>query len=111
MGLQATRKAIVNFFLHFHPYKIDVRAIKLNRTFGLGGIAALLSVILFITGLMLKFVYVPSAAEAYNSIITIKTEIIFGNFIRNLHYWSAMLLVVVAFLHLIRVFYSQSFYN
>lgn len=110
MSLHATRKAIVNFFLHLHPFKVDSRAVKFNRTFGLGGIAALLSVILFVTGLMLKFVYVPSATHAYDSIVSLKQNLIFGNFIRNLHYWSAMLMVVVVFFHFIRVFYSQAIY-
>lgn len=30
---------------------------------------------------------------------------------RNLHYWSAMLLVVVAFLHVLRVFYSMAIFE
>ncbi|PWD98447.1 cytochrome b N-terminal domain-containing protein [Marinilabilia rubra] len=106
----ATKKAIKKFILHLHPLKIDKRAIAFNRTFGLGGIAALLFTILFITGMMLKFVYIPSAGQAHDSILSLKNDIIFGNLLRNLHYWSAMLLVVVAFLHLVRVFYSQSLF-
>ncbi|MGQ1889172.1 cytochrome b N-terminal domain-containing protein [Thermophagus sp. OGC60D27] len=109
-GDSSTSKAIKKFILHLHPNKIDSRAIAITRTFGLGGIAALLFFILFITGMLLRFVYVPSADQAYDSILTLKNEIIFGNLLRNLHYWSAMLLVVVVFLHLIRVFYSQSLF-
>jgi quinol-cytochrome oxidoreductase complex cytochrome b subunit len=110
MGKPLTHKAIKNFFLHLHPLKIDPRAIRFNRTFGLGGIAALLIVVLFFTGLLLKFIYVPSASGAYDSIVFLQQEIIFGRFLRNLHHWSAMLLVVVVFLHLVRVFYSQSIF-
>jgi quinol-cytochrome oxidoreductase complex cytochrome b subunit len=105
-----TDKAVKKFILHLHPLKIDSRAIKFNRTFGLGGIAALLFTNLFITGMMLRFVYIPSAGQAHDSILNLKDNIIFGDLLRNLHYWSAMLLVVVAFLHLIRVFYSQSIF-
>jgi quinol-cytochrome oxidoreductase complex cytochrome b subunit len=104
----STNKAIIRFVLHLHPPKIDKRAIKFSRTFGLGGLAALLLTMLFVTGMLLKFVYIPSAGQAYDSILKLKNDIIFGNLLRNLHYWSAMLLVVVAFLHLIRVFYSQA---
>ncbi|GAO29664.1 hypothetical protein [Geofilum rubicundum] len=46
----ATHKAITRLLLHLHPQRIDTRAIKFNRTFGLGGIAALLMVLLFVTG-------------------------------------------------------------
>lgn len=103
--------SIVGFLLHLHPKKLRVEAIRFDRTFGLGGIAALLFLILFITGMMLRFAYIPSAAEAYDSIVNLQQLVLFGSFLRNLHYWSAMLLVVVAFLHLIRVFYSQSIFG
>jgi quinol-cytochrome oxidoreductase complex cytochrome b subunit len=103
--------SIARFFLHFHPKKVRVEAIRFDRTFGLGGIAALLFVILFITGMLLRFAYIPSAAEAYDSIVHLQQEVLFGSLLRNLHYWSAMLLVVVAFLHLVRVFYSQSIFE
>ena len=101
---------ITKFLLHLHPRKIEPKAIVFTRTFGLGGIAALLFVILFVTGMMLRFAYVPSGAGAYDSIVRLQDEVIFGNLLRNFHYWSAMLLVVVSFLHLVRVFYSQAIY-
>jgi quinol-cytochrome oxidoreductase complex cytochrome b subunit len=110
MKNRPTHKAIKNFVLHLHPLKIDARATAYNRTFGLGGIAALLTTILFVTGLFLKFEYIPSAGKAYDSILSLKHDIIFGSLLRNIHYWSAMLLVVVTFLHLMRVFYSQSIF-
>ncbi len=106
----ATQKAITRLLLHLHPPKIDEQAIKWNRTFGLGGIAALLFVILFFTGLLLRFVYVPSVEGAYDSIVALNNNTLFGRLLRNLHYWSATLLVIVTFLHLVRVFYSQSIY-
>lgn len=103
-------KAITQFLLHLHPKKVESRAIVFNRTFGLGGIAALLFVILFVTGMLLRFAYVPSGAGAYDSIVRLQNQVIFGQLLRNFHYWSAMLLVVVSFLHLVRVFYSQAIY-
>ncbi|MFV0591999.1 MAG: cytochrome b N-terminal domain-containing protein [Draconibacterium sp.] len=102
--------AITKFLLHLHPRKIESRAIVFTRTFGLGGIAALLLIILFLSGMLLRFAYVPSGAGAYDSIIRLQEQVIFGELLRNLHYWSAMLLVVVSFLHLTRVFYSQAIY-
>jgi len=76
----------------------------------LGGIAALLFVLLFITGLLLRFAYVPSEKGAYDSILYLQEDVLFGQLLRNMHYWCGMLLVVVSFLHVIRVFYSQSIY-
>ncbi|MCU4176188.1 cytochrome b N-terminal domain-containing protein [Carboxylicivirga sp. N1Y90] len=104
-------KAITRLLLHLHPKKVNVQAIKFNRTFGLGGIAALLFVLLFISGMLLRFAYVPSVKGAYDSIVDLQENILFGSILRNLHYWSGMLLVVVSFLHVLRVFYSQSIYH
>ncbi|MBN2165863.1 MAG: cytochrome b N-terminal domain-containing protein [Marinilabiliaceae bacterium] len=104
-------KGVVSkFFLHLHPAKINVQALKYNRTFGLGGIAALLIIILVITGMILRFVYVPSIKGAYDSIVNYQNDVWFGHFVRNIHYWSGMLLVVVMFMHILRVFYSNSIY-
>lgn len=104
-------RAITKFLLHLHPKKVEPKAIVFNRTFGLGGIAALLFVILFMTGMLLRFAYVPSGSGAYDSIVRLRDEVIFGRLLRNFHYWSAMALVVVSFLHLVRVFYSQAIYH
>lgn len=108
---KGTNKAITKLLLHLHPPKVNAQSIKYTRTFGLGGIAALLFVLLFISGLLLRFVYVPSEKGAYDSIIYLQNEVLFGQLLRNMHYWSGMLLVVVSFLHVVRVFYSQSIYH
>lgn len=110
MSKTGTENAISKFLLHLHPNKINSQAIKYTRTFGLGGIAALLFVLLFITGMLLRFVYIPSEKGAYDSIVYLQNEVLFGQLLRNMHYWCGMLLVVVSFLHVIRVFYSQSIY-
>ena len=73
--------SIEKFILHLHPAKVDERAIKFNRTFGLGGIAALLFVILFITGLILRFSYIPTIDHAYDSVVNLQKHSIFGHFI------------------------------
>ncbi|WP_439184204.1 cytochrome b N-terminal domain-containing protein [Carboxylicivirga taeanensis] len=110
MNQPATQKAISKFLLHLHPVKVNSQSIRYSRTFGLGGIAALLFVLLFITGMFLRFTYVPSQRGAYDSIIYLQNSVLFGQLLRNMHYWCGMLLVVVSFLHVIRVFYSQSLY-
>ena len=90
---------------------MTVGAIKFNRTFGLGGIAALLFVILFVTGLILRFSYIPTVEHAYDSVLNLQRNTVFGQFIRNLHHISAKLMMVVVFLHLLRTYYSQSIFG
>jgi quinol-cytochrome oxidoreductase complex cytochrome b subunit len=96
-------------FLHLHPAKVSESALRLNRTFGLGGMAALLFVLQIITGILLRFYYVPSPAEAYDSIIFLKNKVLFGPFIRNIHYWSGVFLLLIAFVHFLRVFFTGAY--
>jgi quinol-cytochrome oxidoreductase complex cytochrome b subunit len=69
----------------------------------------LLIVIQLITGVLLRFYYTPVPAEAYNSVVFLKTQVLFGQFIRNLHYWSGVFLLLVAFLHFLRVFLTGAY--
>lgn len=98
-----------NLVLHIHPARVAAPTLKFTYTWGLGGLAILLVIILVITGIMLMFVYTPTPDSAYNDMLRLKTEVMFGQFIRNLHHWSGNLLIVVAFLHLLRVFYTAGF--
>jgi quinol-cytochrome oxidoreductase complex cytochrome b subunit len=95
--------------LHLHPAKVNEASIQFNRTFGLGGMAALLIVIQIITGISLRFYYTPVPAEAYNSVLFLKNQVLFGQFIRNIHYWSGVFLLLIAFLHFLRVFLTGAY--
>lgn len=95
--------------LHLHPKKVNEVSLALNRTFGLGGMAALLVVMQVFTGILLRFYYDPFPAEAYNSILFLKNQVIFGQFIRNIHYWSGVFLLLIAFLHFLRVFFTGAY--
>jgi len=98
-----------NLILHLHPTKVPAPALRWSYTWGLGGISALLAVLLVITGVLLMFRYDASVERAYTSIQFIETQVFFGSLIRALHHWSANLLVVTAFLHLLRVFYTGGY--
>ncbi len=98
-----------NLVLHIHPSKVAKPTLKFTYTWGLGGLAILLMMILAVTGVMLMFVYTPTPDSAYNDMLALKTEVWFGQLIRNLHHWSGNLMIVVAFLHMLRVFYTGGF--
>jgi len=102
-------RAITNIILHLHPQSIKKDALVFNRTFGLGGMAALLIVIQFITGIMLRFYYEPFPQQAYDSILHLQDNVLFGQLIRNIHHWCGVFLVIIAFLHLLRVFFTGGF--
>src|SRR5205814_2701821 len=61
--------AIMNsVFLHLHPIRTRPDAIKMTYTFGLGGITFFLFLLDTVTGVLLMFYYIPSTADAYNTI-------------------------------------------
>jgi quinol-cytochrome oxidoreductase complex cytochrome b subunit len=74
-----------------------------------GGITYLLFIILVVTGVLLSFYYRPSAGEAYQSVQHIVSEVSFGWLIRDVHVWSANLIVVAIVAHMARVFFDAAY--
>jgi quinol-cytochrome oxidoreductase complex cytochrome b subunit/nitrite reductase/ring-hydroxylating ferredoxin subunit len=74
-----------------------------------GGITYLLFMILVVTGVLLAFYYRPSIDEAYPSIQHLTSEVSFGWLIRDLHVWSANLIVIAVLAHMGRVFFSAAY--
>ncbi|HUL61019.1 MAG TPA: cytochrome b N-terminal domain-containing protein [Anaeromyxobacteraceae bacterium] len=94
-----------NLVLHLHPRAVPAEALSLSRTFGLGGAALVFFLLLAATGALLLVSYEPSPERAYGTVTALVDEVRFGAFVRNAHHWAANGLVLVAFLHLLRVFY------
>jgi quinol-cytochrome oxidoreductase complex cytochrome b subunit len=103
------RAVLDSLILHLHPTRVPAAAIRFTYTWGLGGISAMLVLLLGVTGVMLMFRYEPTVDRAYFSIQMLEAEVMFGSLVRAIHHWSATLLVVVAFLHLLRVFLTGGF--
>ena len=100
-----------NLILHIHPRTVPEQTLKFTLTWGLGGMAVLLVLLQIATGILLMLVYEPSPGKAYESILILQNDVVFGQYIRNIHYWSANILVVVVFLHLLRVYFTGAFYR
>jgi quinol-cytochrome oxidoreductase complex cytochrome b subunit len=98
-----------NFFLHLYPVKVPRQIVGLRTTLRLGFIAATLYLILFVSGMYLMFFYHPATPDAYFDMHSLSTAVAFGRFVRNVHRWSAHLMVLVVFLHLLRVFYAGAY--
>ncbi|MBI3402468.1 MAG: cytochrome bc complex cytochrome b subunit [Acidobacteria bacterium] len=75
----------------------------------LGGMTLFLFGVQVATGILLLLYYRPSAAEAYESVQFIVTKVEFGWLIRNIHSWSANLLIALAFAHFFSVFLLKSY--
>lgn len=93
-----TQKVFGNFLLHVHSTRIHLHSLKFTTTLGLG-IAALASfIIASVTGILLMIYYTPSTELAYTSVKDIHYVVPTGRFIRNLHRWSAHVMVITVIL-------------
>jgi ubiquinol-cytochrome c reductase cytochrome b subunit len=69
------------------------------------GSAALVVLMLqVVTGILLALCYVPSAAEAWNSLQTLNHDVTLGWFIRALHGWGSNFMVAIVLIHMVQVF-------
>jgi quinol-cytochrome oxidoreductase complex cytochrome b subunit len=110
LGKLKDRESYRNFFnsliLHFRPRSVQERTLRFSLTWGLGGMAVVLVFMMLTTGLMLKFAYQPVPDRAYESIIYLQNNVLFGQLVRNMHHWSANALLIIVFLHFLRVFFT-----
>ncbi len=93
-----------DFLIHIHPRTVPAETLRFSLSLGLGGMALTLLCVLFFTGLFQLLMYTPRTDAAYRSIQLMYTEIPLGGWVRNIHFWAGNLLVIVAALHLLRVF-------
>jgi quinol-cytochrome oxidoreductase complex cytochrome b subunit len=103
------QSTISSLILHLHPPRVPAAALRFSYTWGLGGVSALLVVTMAVTGVLLMFRYEPTVERAYISIRLLESQVPFGALVRGIHHWSANLLVITAFLHLVRVFVTGGF--
>jgi quinol-cytochrome oxidoreductase complex cytochrome b subunit len=75
----------------------------------MGGVTLFLFMVQLFTGILLLLYYRPGEESAYESVRFIVTEVKFGWLIRNVHSWSANLLVLFAFIHMFSVFFSKAY--
>jgi quinol-cytochrome oxidoreductase complex cytochrome b subunit len=98
-----------NFFLHIHATRVHPHSLKPTYTFGLGMILGFLFLIMVFTGVILMIYYTPSVDAAYWSVKDIIYVVPGGRIIRNMHRWASQGMVIVVFLHLLRVFFTGSY--
>ena len=69
-----------------------------------GSAALVVFLLQLVTGIMLAFVYVPSASEAWNSLQSLNHDVSLGWFIRALHGWGSNFMVAIVLIHMVQVF-------
>src|SRR6202162_1074578 len=69
-----------------------------------GSAALVVFMLQIVTGIMLAFIYVPSAGEAWNSLQTLNHSVSLGWFIRALHGWGSDFMGAIVLIHMVPVF-------
>lgn len=69
-----------------------------------GSAAFTLLMLQVVTGILLALVYVPSAAQAWNTLNILNHQIPLGWFLRALHGWGSNFMVAIVFIHMAQVF-------
>ena len=101
--------AITSFWVHLHPAFISRRALRFSVTFGLGGLAVGLFLVLVVTGVLLMFYYVPSTNHAYKDMVDLEHVVSLGKILRNMHRWAAHAMVIIVSLHMLRVYMQKAY--
>ncbi len=84
---------------------------SLNLRHYFGGTAFLLLIVQLSTGLFMTMFYQPQLENAYKSVQHINNVVYGGGLIRNIHRWSAFLLVLGTIIHIVRSFVRKDFFN
>jgi cytochrome b6 len=74
-----------------------------------GGITLFLFGVQVMTGLVLLFYYRVGSDASFESVKFIITKVKFGWLLRNMHSWSANLMVLSALIHMFSVFFHRSY--
>jgi ubiquinol-cytochrome c reductase cytochrome b subunit len=69
-----------------------------------GSAALTVFMLQIVTGILLALLYVPSGAEAWNSLQTLNHQVTLGWFIRALHGWGSYFMVAIVLIHMAQVF-------
>jgi quinol-cytochrome oxidoreductase complex cytochrome b subunit len=82
---------------------------RVNWLYTLGSATLLTVVNQGITGILLTIYYVPTPDHAYDSVQYITTQVSAGWLIRGLHHWGASAMIILSFLHMLRVIFLGSY--
>src|SRR3989441_10954978 len=96
------RLRVSELFASTAGHTVPASAASWFYVFGSGTL--LCFVLQIVTGICLAFVYVPSANEAYTSLVYLNEQQTLGWFLRAIHYWGSNFMVGIMLVHMAQVF-------
>src|SRR5579884_3391742 len=93
-----------------HPVPAETADMKKGGWMYLLGVGTLTAFILqVVTGIVLATLYIPSTANAYDSLQFITDKATLGSVLRGMHFFGASAMVLFIGLHMMRTFLTGSF--
>ncbi|WP_054949637.1 menaquinol-cytochrome c reductase cytochrome b subunit [Numidum massiliense] len=74
-----------------------------------GGLTFFVVLIQILSGMFLALNYTPDIINAHASVSFIQNELAFGDVVRGMHHWGASVVIVMLFLHTLRVFFQGAY--
>ena len=94
---------INDFLKHLFPRVVLEKNLRISYTFCLGGLAFTAFLIMLTSGMLLLVYYQPTPERAFNSILFLENSVWGGKYLRSLHRLTSHALLVLIFLHTLRV--------
>ena len=103
------RELVMDFLRHLFPRVVLRENLRLTYTFCLGGLAFTALLMLVATGLLLLFYYQPTPERGFPSILFLESSVWGGKFVRSFHRVSSHALLILLFLHTVRVLLTGAY--
>ena len=94
--------------LQFLRHK-EVPVFKASICYYFGGLSLFLFGVQVLTGILLLLYYRPGANTSFESLQLITSQVHFGWLVREIHSWSANLMIFAVFLHMFSVFFLKAY--
>jgi len=100
---------LTDFIKHLFPRVVLERNLRFSYTFCLGGLAFAAFLIMLASGMLLLVYYQPTPERAFNSILFLESSVWGGRYLRSLHRMTSHALLVLIFLHTLRVILTGAY--
>lgn len=100
---------ITDFLKHLFPRVVLEKNLRISYTFCLGGLAFTAFLLMVLSGMLLLVYYQPTPERAFNSILFLESSVWGGRYLRSLHRLTSHVLLVLIFLHTLRVILTGAY--
>ena len=102
---------VTDFLKHLFPRVVLEKNLRFSYTFCLGGLVFSAFLLMLASGMLLLVYYQPTPERAFNSILFLESAVWGGTYLRSLHRLTSHVLLVLLFLHTLRVILTGAYHR